>query len=53
MVFSPIGPGLIVQCVRIAPWSKRYTDEILSMINNGFRDAYKIIAALKKKYHIK
>ena len=48
-----IGPPLFVECINIAPWCKKFRNEILSMINNGLNDPYKIIEVLKKKYHIK
>ena len=48
-----IGPPLLAACINIAPWCAKFTNEILSMIKNGYKDANKIIAALKKKYHIK
>ena len=48
-----IGPPLLIKCINIAPWCVKFRNEILSMIKNGFNDAYKIIAVLKKKCHIK
>ena len=47
-----IGPPLLAAVINLAPWAAKYTDEILSMIKNGYNDAQKIIAALKKKYNI-
>ena len=47
-----IGPPLLAAVLSIAPWAEKYKDEILTMIKNGYDNAQKIIAALKKKYHI-
>ena len=47
-----IGPPLLIKVINIAPWAEKYADEIIQMIKNGYNDAQKIIAALKKKYNI-
>ena len=47
------GPPIFISCVKIAPWSKRYRNDILLMNKKGYKDPNKVIAALKKKYHIK
>ena len=47
-----IGPPLLAAVISIAPWAEKYRDEILAMIKNGYDNAQKIIAALKKKYNI-
>ena len=47
------GPPIFISCVKIAPWCSKYRSEIISMNKNGYQDPNKVIAALKKKYHIK